>query len=586
MPFSLNAFKQYIPGLTLFALIAGLLLGIKLQGHVSQRQLDEQQVLREIERGPHMPVIVQSPELNADVDDPELIKSAISNADPLKLKTSELEIPDPYANAMFNCRLSHQKPWFAGDLDAKSEAFKGPGAGHEDEHLAAQFRASGTIYKCDSQTGRKILVATGISISAPLHPFALINVHKDTAWATYTSFAANLYLTFLMMLFLPTLAISLVQAIIGSAASSASFRRVFWFFVWSSLLGASLGATMAFVTAGFLPYRMTTGDLEVMARSVGEPAPGVDYDPHPVLTQLGRIIPTNPLGALTDASGNSGLQVAFLAVVIGVVLAALSTETRKWISGYLKKALALVISDRELKWTSLSDYADVFAPLGVFFFTMTAFASADIRMLGDLADLALVVAAALLVHVFCILTWLHFFRNGGEWWRKALFPGLPGLLTAFATASSYAALPAVSNVPLLQADESKRGVFNLGTTLNKNGTSVYLAASASFIYLHYHNFAPAPFLGIVLLSTLAGTIIAGLPFAAIVGLRMILVATGLPGGLAWLLLPIDPLADRLVTPVNVLSNLAGASDAKGDARTMVSIVPDAHSAPPPQAAAS
>lgn len=117
------------------------------------------------------------------------------------------------------------------------------------------------------------------------------------------------------------------------------------------------------------------------------------------MTQLGKIIPTNPLGALTDPTGNNGLQVAFMAVIVGMVLAALSLERRERIADYLKSALALVISDRDLKWRALSDYADWFAPVGVFFFTMTAFSTANFNLLHDLADLAVVIAIALGLHI-------------------------------------------------------------------------------------------------------------------------------------------------------------------------------------------
>ncbi len=585
MPFTLSTIKPYLSGLTLFALLSGLFAGILLQGRTTSRVLDEAELLREIERGQHMPVIVQSPELTLAAGDAEKIRDAINNADPIRLMRTTIEIPDAYASAMFDCTLGGNEPWFTGELVAKSEAFSPQHGAEQDVHLAAQFRASGTLYKC-AEGGHRVLVATGIGISGPLHPFSLVQVSKVTAWASYTGFAANLYLTFLLMLFLPTLAISLVRAIVDSAGSAKAFGYVFWFFLWSSLLGATLGTATACIARAtkIVPFTMDAADLEVMARSVGGPASSSDYDPHPVLTQIGRIIPTNPLGALTDASGNSGLQVAFMAVVIGMILMALRVETRARISEQLKKILALVISSRDLKWTALSDYADAFAPLGVLFFTMTAFASADFRLLTDLADLTAVAVVALLLHVICIFLWLKLFRNPGEWLTKAFVPSLPGLLTAFATASSYAALPAVSNVPLLQQDESKRGVFDLGTTLNKNGTSVYLAAAAAFIFLHYHpSIDGTHFVEIVLLSTLAGTVIAGLPFAAIVGLRMILVAASLPGGLAWLLLPIDPVADRLVTPVNVLCNLAGASTRR-ERRTIVSIRVDP-ATPPPKAIA-
>jgi Na+/H+-dicarboxylate symporter len=559
--------RPHLPVFTALSLIAGLLAGSFLQGKTRDgRPMDEGGFLREVDGGPHMPIIVLSPDLTPIINNPSSVADAVSHDKPFSLTNTLIKIPDSYASSMFDCgpTASKREPWFSGQLEAESEAFREKKSDAlDDRHLAAQFRATGSLYKCND-AGEKILVATGVSITAPSHPPSILAVQKRVAYASYSAFLGNLYLTFLMMLFLPTLAISVVQAIVESAKSD-SFRYLFLYFISSSLIGATIGAGVAFIAVEtkIISHNTDKDHLTIIANSLGGQVTKADYDPHPVLTQLGRIIPTNPLGALTDPSGNSGLQVAFIAVLLGLVLAALGAAYRTTIAGYLKSALALVISDRELKWTALSDFADFFAPVGVFFFAMTAFASADFKLLHDLFDLLVVILLALCVHILVVLIWLRFFRNSNDWVRRALIPGLSGLVTALATASSYAALPAISDVPLLQSDSRKRGLFNLGTTLNKNGTSVYLAASATFLYLLY-NGVESPWrslVEIILLSTLAGVVVAGLPFAAIVGLRMVLVGMT-PGALAWLLLPIDPLADRLVTPVNVFCNLAAASDPK------------------------
>jgi len=70
---------------------------------------------------------------------------------------------------------------------------------------------------------------------------------------------------------------------------------------------------------------------------------------------------------------------------------------------------------------------------------------------------------------------------------------------------------------------------------------------------------------VLVLSGLASVATAGLPFAAVFGLRMVLLASSAPGGLAWAILPIDPLVDRFVTVLNVFANLAACSDARSTA---------------------
>jgi Na+/H+-dicarboxylate symporter len=556
---------KYLPHITIYALLTGLLIGILLQDRTSVRAISEPDFLREIERGSHMSVIITSSDLQPYLADPEKIKKAVNENAPLPLNRSSVEIPDAYAASIFDCVKNKDLPWFSGQIVAKSEGFSSAGsqmASVGDGHLAAEFRASGSLYSCEPGTHHKVLVASGISVSAPIHPRELLQVTRVSAWASYSSFVANLYLTFLIMLFIPTLAISLLQAIIEAAKSASKFRDAFIYFAASTLLGACVGTATTVVYHRFMTFNTNSAELEVLGRSLGGATISAEYDPHPILTQLGKIIPTNPLGALTDPTGNNGLQVAFMAVLVGMVLAALGPERRERISGYLKSALALIISDRDLGWRALSDYADWLAPVGVFFFTMTAFSTANFNLLHDLAHLAIVIAIALAVHVMLTVAWLAIFRDLRGWLRNALRPGSPGLVTAFATASSYAALPALNAVPLLESDASKKAIVNLGTTLNKAGTSVYLSASATFIFLQYPGLSWHLLAAIILTSALAGVVIAGLPFAAIVGLRMALITVNLPGELAWLILPIDPVSDRLVTPVNVFSNLASCSDPK------------------------
>lgn len=562
----LEKIRPALTALTMVGLLAGLLFGLLLQGRTWRKPVKELDFVQEIERGSHMPLIITSPELTAYANDPKKIDDAVAKSESLVLSTmnrANLLIPDPYAASFFGCSDAQNGAWFTGRVDSKSEIFGTSQADAEadkDGHLGARFRAIGSVYRCEGD--RKIRVATGVSVSAPIHPSSAVAVQKLTSWASYTGFVANLYLTFLLMLFLPTLAISLVKAILDSAESSTKFRYIFVYFVGSSLIGGFVGGIATLILRKLVPT-IAPNSLTPLATSLGGGALVSDYDPHPVLTQLGRIIPNNPFGALTDPSGNSGLQVAFIGVILGMALVTLSPPARKRASAALKKALAFVISDRDLKFRALSDYAEYVAPLGVLFLAMTTFSSIDFSLLRGLAGLTIVLLLALAVHMLIILVWLNFFRNPQSWIKGALIPGFGGLITAFATASSYAALPALAAVPVLSEDPSKRSILDLGTTLNKNGTAVYLAAAATFISLQYGAVSWYSVISIALLAAAAGIVVAGLPFAAIFGLRMILVSLGVPGGLAWLILPVDPVADRFVTVVNVFSNLAACSDRKG-----------------------
>src|SRR5260370_3080239 len=153
-----------------------------------------------------------------------------------------------------------------------------------------------------------------------------------------------------------------------------------------------------------------------------------------------------------------------------------------------------------------------------------------------------------MLHAIFLVVWILRWRNWRDWFRNGFFRGIPGLLTALATSSSYAALPGITAVPLLGGQSSRRGIFDFCTTINKNGTTIYIATVASYVLFDHLRGGVNSFALVVLfLSGLASIATAGLPFAAVFGLRMVLLASGSPGGLAWAILPIDPLVHRFVT---------------------------------------
>ena len=557
---------QYLPTLTVVALLAGLLVGLLLQGKThTSRPLDEGEFLHELDRGAHMPVIITGPELDHYVLNVTQVAALASTARTLKIESGQIVIPDAYSASFFNCARSGGHAFFKGDVQNKYQVFKvsNGNIGADSEEFAARFQAVGTVFTCYGSSSRAV-VASGVSISAPIHQGQrnVITIVKQTAWASFSGFAANLYLTFLLMLFLPTLALSLVKSIVESATSSKQFRFAIMYFAISTLIAAAVGSTAALAFGRLSGFQLTSARLQAVAQCIGGHTIPTEYDANPVLTQLARIIPTNPLGALTDPSGNSGLQVAFIAVIVGMSLATLGTVPRSKVSEKLRLVLGIVISGKDLKCRAISEYADLLAPVGVFFLALTTFSTMEYGLLHDLAVLSMIICAALGCYVALLLCWLVTRRSFGDWIRRGFIPSFGGLITAFATASSYAALPAITAVPLLETSTSKRGIFDIGTTLNKNGTAVYLAAAATFLYMYFGPSGWHVVVPMILMASLAGTVVAGLPFAAVFGLQMILSAFGIPAALAWLILPIDPLADRLVTAVNVFSNLAACSEPK------------------------
>ncbi|MGA8027391.1 MAG: cation:dicarboxylase symporter family transporter [Bryobacteraceae bacterium] len=374
------------------------------------------------------------------------------------------------------------------------------------------------------------------------------------------------------MVFVPTLALSVVKSVVDSSltiGARALLARSFKYLLLTGLVAVVIGVSTGYISQ----LHASKLDLEQLASlSLSEKLPEADYDPHPLLTQLGSMIPTNPFGALSNPDGNKGLQVSFLAIVAGLLLALVDAPSRARVSGLLKRALALIVKDSDLGGKALSEWADLLSPVGVFFVSIEFAATIPVAALHDVGWLIAAILGGLFVYVAAITCWLVLRRDWRCWRREALVPGISGLLTAFASSSSYAALPQITSVPLLSNHNVRRGVFDLNTTLNKCGTTLYISAVASFILFH-RQLSGSSVLIVFLFSLLASIATAGLPFAAVFGLRMLLLAMGLPGSLAWVILPIDPLVDRFVTVVNVYSNLAACSSARVPSRAAVELSP-------------
>jgi len=136
------------------------------------------------------------------------------------------------------------------------------------------------------------------------------------------------------------------------------------------------------------------------------------------------------------------------------------------------------------------------------------------------------------------------------------------LITAFSTASSAASLP----LNMKETNE-KSGVSHkitnftlpIGTTINMDGTAIYIAAVVMFIAQ-----AKGVDMGLkeqvlILITALMSSIgTAGVPMASLVIITIILEVLGLPLELMALILPVDRILDMFRTTANVWGDSCGA----------------------------
>jgi Na+/H+-dicarboxylate symporter len=559
--------KRHLPTLTVFALALGIVVGLVLHGRLSpQKKLDEDAFIREVERGSRMPVILRAENLPGLIADRAKLAGLQT---PPVLERAAVIIPDVDAAAMIGCTHDGDT-YFSGLITHKVETFNSAeSGGGADGYFAASVGAFGTIFTCtaDPDKGglREAVVARGQAVTIPIHDASGNDSTFFTvkAYATYFDFIGGLFFTFLLMLFIPTLALALLDAVLDAAGQIREFRAAFLFFLVSSLLASGIGV-FGGLSLGHFRQDLHKEQLQNLAAAFGGISEEGPYDPHPFLTQLGRIVPSNPLGALSDPTGNSGLQIAFVAVVIGLVLASYGRASREAFSGSLRRALSVFVKDDKTPNAALSEFADWAAPVGVFSLGAATMSKLDLTALQDLADLVLTCLICLAIFAIMLLIWIRIWRNWSDWFKSGLKHSGAALATAFGTSSSYASLPNLAALPLVEHDSKTRGILNFGITLNKSGTAVYIGAAAGFMLARYGvTPEPAVLLTVIFLCTLASTACAGLPFAAVFALRMTLGSSGVvPTGLAWLILPIDPILDRFVTVVNVFANICACASGR------------------------
>jgi Na+/H+-dicarboxylate symporter len=563
-----DAIRRNLAFLTLLAALVGALSSSLFRDRVShsKESMSGDDLLREVETGTKMPVIAASGRLTR-------FAGAMAGRDvSIELEPGEhaqVFIPDKYAMAALRCdtrepefiRLiaDHGGVWFQGAVSATRTVIES-----DARRTRGTIAFQGSVYRC--RDGKTMQAASGITLTLPLDQVgaSAIPVRTSSAWTSYPAAAAQVFITFLLMIFVPTLTLSIIKAIVDSAQPNSSsaglFQYSFRYFGITTLIAGMIGISAGYVCYSVQPHSDSLRD--VAAVSIDGDLTPTPYDAHPILTQLVGIIPTNPFSALSNPDGNKGLQVAFTAVIVGILLAVIGPTYRERASQFLKRSLALVVKDTDLKWRALSDWADILTPLGVFFMSLSFCASVSYDFLRQMLVVILCILGALILHAVILTIWIVRWRDSRDWFRRGLFPGTPGLITALATSSSYAALPGIAAVPLLGGDSSRRGIFDFCTTINKNGTTIYIATVASYALFAFSGGVRTSVLVVLLLSGLASVATAGLPFAAVFGLRMLLLASGSPGGLAWAIIPIDPLVDRFVTVLNVFANLAACSQKK------------------------
>lgn len=271
-----------------------------------------------------------------------------------------------------------------------------------------------------------------------------------------------------------------------------------------------------------------------------------------VADTLVGLIPKNPISAAIEPDGILPFMV--FALIFGIALGGIAPEKALPVKAFLEGVFAVTLR--------IIDFAMRFAPIGVFgliFTTASLLGVSAFVALGKYAGLVLVTLA---IHLFVTyplaIRWIAK-RNPIDFFRSIRSV----MLTAFATASSNATLPAA----LKSADEDlglprdiSNFVLTVGATANQNGTALFEGITVLFL---------AQFFGVPLtlgaqaivmgMAILAGIGTAGVPGGSWPMIAIILIQVGVPAEAIGICLGIDRILDMSRTVLNVTGDITIAT---------------------------
>lgn len=370
--------------------------------------------------------------------------------------------------------------------------------------------------------------------------------------------AGILFIRLISMVVIPLVAGSLFTSIAASGSlrqlGKVGTRTAAWFLV-TTFVAAAIGLVVALVAGAGAGLDPSVRDaLAARFADAGSGASArVSAVPGLRETLIG-IVPVNPIAAV--AQGDL-LAMIFTIVLFAAATTALDEERRRPLVSFFSAVndASMVV----IRWLM------VLAPWAVGVLIAVTVVRSGIDLLRSLAVYAMIVVAALLVHVMLVL--VPALRLGaGIGVMPFVRSVADALVLAFSTASSSVTL----SVSMAAARERLRipgdvvsFVLPAGATLNKNGAAVYKAATAVFLAnLYGVDLGIAQSVTIILTTVVASSAGAGVPGSSLVTTLIVLNAIGLgpnaASGIA-LVAGIDRPLDMCRTTVNTFSNLVGAA---------------------------
>ena len=359
--------------------------------------------------------------------------------------------------------------------------------------------------------------------------------------ASYLKPFGDIFINMIKMIVVPLIFFS-ISAAITSMEQSHSLGRIggksLLIYLFSTAVAIVIGITMANVfdpSSGVINNGAFGEAGEVKGKTVS------------FADTIVSMVPTNPIKAMAD--GN----------VLQIIVFALFLGTAVNVAGRKVKKVANALNEVAEVIYSLTGLIMKFAPIGVFALIGWVVGTQDPDILKSLVKVVIVVIAACVLHaviVYSIFVGLLAKLNPVTFFKKIV----DAQVLAFSTSSSSATLPLTMKVAEEKLGVSKSTanfVLPLGSTVNMDGTAIYLGICTVFVAgLVGQDLSIADYVTVVFTATIASIGAAGIPGVALIMMSMVFASVGLPIEAIAIIAGIDRVLDMLRTTVNVTGDLA------------------------------
>ena len=352
----------------------------------------------------------------------------------------------------------------------------------------------------------------------------------------------TMFLNALKLIMVPVVFFSLVTCISDLSNISELGRiggKTLAFYLFTSMCAIAIGIGMFFLLQPGAPV------MELPMAAAQETA---QMESVSILNIIVNIVPDNIVTAFQNADM---LQVIFIAVLCGIAVGAIGEQ------GKVLRDIFNACNELFLRITRM---IISLVPIATFCAITSLVATTGLEMLKMLASLVgtILLGLIVLILVYGLLIFLFTRESPFTFYRKYS----PCMLLAFTLSSSNAVMPST-----IEYCENKLGVppkiasfsIPLGSTINMDGSCVYLAVSALFLANIYGvEIAGSTLLTLAISVMMLAIGAPGVTGAAFICLSTLVVQLGIPVEAVTILMGIDQLMSMLRTTANSTGDAVGA----------------------------